>query len=73
MASEVEAIISEPSEERLETCTKEQLVAVAKHYGVALSSQVKRSKPSILTVIKAFLIERSILIKIGRASCRERV
>ena len=59
---EVEDIISDPSEERLETCTKDQLVAVAEHYGVELSSQVKRSKPSILTVIKAFLIERSILI-----------
>ena len=59
---EVEDIISDPSEERLETCTKDQLVAVDEHYGVELSSQVKRSKPAILTVIKAFLIERSILI-----------
>ena len=59
---EVEDIISDPSEERLETCTKDQLVAVAEHYGVELSSQVKRSKPAILKVIKAFLIERSVLI-----------
>jgi len=40
----MEEVIAEPSEERLEKRTKEQLVAVAEHYGAEISNLEEKNE-----------------------------
>lgn len=44
MASNVEDFLKEPSEKTLEKCTKEQLLLVAAHYDIELTSADKKLK-----------------------------
>ena len=45
----------------LERCMKEQLVQVAEHYEIELSSQIKKSNATLYEAIKTFLTDQDVL------------
>lgn len=60
MTSNVEIFLKEPSEEALEKCTKEQLLLVAAHYDIELTSADKKLKELILKSLKGTLEEKNV-------------
>jgi len=61
MASNVEDFLKAPSEETLEKCTKEQLLLIASHYDIELTTADKKLKESVLKNVKGTLQERKVL------------
>lgn len=61
MASKVETFVSAPSEDLLNDLTKDQLIELADHYEINLSSQDKRVKDDVKLLIKTELMDRGIL------------
>ncbi|KAK0156627.1 hypothetical protein N1851_000058 [Merluccius polli] len=59
--SVVEQFIQSPSDVLLDMCTKEQLVQVADHYSVSLTSEDKRLKETLLKAVVDGLIAKDIL------------
>lgn len=62
MSSVVDSFVSEPSVEALDKCNKEHLVAIADRYGVELSADIKKLKPSIFSHLKVALIEQGVTV-----------
>lgn len=62
MASNVEEFLKDPSEKALEKCTKEQLLLVAAHYNIELTSSDKKLKESIIKSLKGTLEEKGVLV-----------
>lgn len=63
MSNQVEDFISSPSGALLDSCTKDQLLKIADHYGIEIGD--KRVKDStVRETLKAKLIEESILFEI---------
>ena len=58
MSFNIKEFVAQPSGEILDRCTKEQLVPVAEHYEMELSSQLKKSKATLFEAIKTFLTDR---------------
>ncbi len=55
----VEEFISSPSEELLDLCTKEQLLKIAEHYDIDVSSNMLKERQK--AILRSNLIERNIL------------
>jgi len=53
---EISGFIENPSEQGLNLLTKDQLIEVAVHYDVSLSTNAKKLKESIRTVLKVALL-----------------
>ncbi len=60
MAS-LEDFLKEPSDELLELFTKDQLLQLASHYDITITSSEKRLKDSIKDIIRYVLIDNGIL------------
>lgn len=63
MATEVEAFVHAPSEELLDTMTKEQLLELSVHYEIEFSALQRRSKDGIKRVLKASLFDLNVLVE----------
>lgn len=50
-----------PSNEVLQRCTKDQLVAIAEHYSVQLTSSVKKKKDTLFEAVETTLVKQKIL------------
>ena len=61
MSFNMEEFVAQPSEEMLKTCTKEQLLQVAEHFKIELTSQIKKTKATVYETIKDFLIDREVM------------
>ena len=59
MADIVDEFVGAPSYEVLEQCSKEQLLKLAQHYGVAVDA--RRTKDTIKSILKANLQEEGVL------------
>ena len=59
MAAVVEAFIQSPSETLLDSCTKDQLLKIADHFGIEIA--VTRLKDTIKRILKATLMEEGVL------------
>lgn len=60
MAS-LEDFLNEPSEELLEFFTKDQLLQLASHYDIPITSSEKRLKDSVREIIRSVLIDNGVL------------
>ncbi|KAL1276791.1 hypothetical protein QQF64_036414 [Cirrhinus molitorella] len=61
MSSLIEDFFTFPSEILLERCTKEELLQVAEHFDVEVTSNDKKLKETLLKVVKDALVERGVL------------
>ena len=61
MSFNMEEFVAQPSEEMLNTCTKEQLMQIAEHYEIELTSQIKKTKATVYETIKNLLTDREVL------------
>ena len=61
MSFNMEEFVAQPSEEILKTCTKEQLLQIAEHYEIELTSQIKKAKATVYEAVKDFLIDREVM------------
>ena len=59
MAAVVEAFIQSPSETLLDSCTKDQLLKIADHFGIEIAAT--RLKDTIKRILKATLMEEGVL------------
>ena len=59
--AEIDNFLATPTLEVFEEFTKEQLVLLAGHYGVSLSSSAKRNKGVMQTIIRETLVEKEVL------------
>lgn len=59
--SKIEQFVSASSEDLLDIVSKDKLLEPAAHYEINLSSQDKRLKDSIKTMIKTGLLEHGVL------------
>ena len=61
MSFNMEEFVAQPSDEMLNTCTKEQLMQIAEHYEIELTSQIKKTKATVYETIKNLLTDREVL------------
>lgn len=61
MTSVVQDFVDNLLEEAFQLLTKEQLIDVAVHFGVELSSVEKRLKHTVKSVLLPSLVEKSVL------------
>ena len=59
--AEIDNFVATPTVDAFEAFTKEQLVLLAGHYAVSLSSSAKRNKDVMQTVIRDALVEKDVL------------
>ena len=59
--AEIDNFVATPTLEAFEEFTKEQLMSLAGHYGVSLSSSAKRNKGVMQTIIRNALVEKEVL------------
>ena len=59
--AEIDNFVATPTLEVFEVFTKEQLMLLAGHYGVSLSSSAKRNKGVMQTIIRETLVEKEVL------------
>ena len=59
--AEIDNFVATPTLEVFEVFTKEQLMLLAGHYGVSLSSSAKRNKGMMQTIIRDALVEKDVL------------
>lgn len=58
----IEEFISDPSDELLERFTKDQLLKLAVHYEIELTSSEKRFKASVKDTLRAVLVDDGVLV-----------
>lgn len=61
MSSVIEEFVAFPSEILLERCTKEELVKIAEHFSVELTSNDKKLKETLINTLKSAFFERGVL------------
>lgn len=61
MSLVLEDFFSCPSESLLERCTKEQLIQIAEHFSIDLTTQDKKLKDTLVTTLKRSLVDRGVL------------
>ncbi len=58
---EISEFIENPSEHVLNLLTKDQLIEIATHYDIVLSTNDKKIKDNIQTVVKVALINKGMM------------
>jgi hypothetical protein len=59
--AEIDNFVATPTVDAFEAFSKEQLVLLAGHYEVSLSSSTKRNKGVMQTIIRDALVEKEVL------------